>query len=55
MQNVKCCPKEETQDLMKLKRCFIPEIESAAKIRKIAVYIFLIYLQVSELERFEEE
>ena len=34
---------------------FIPELERAAKIRKIAVYRFLISPLVPELERFEEE
>ena len=34
---------------------FIAEFERAAKIRKIAVYRFLISLLVPELQRFKEE
>ena len=34
---------------------FIAEFERAAKIRKIAIYRFLISLLVPELERFKEE
>ena len=34
---------------------FIAEFERAAKIRKIAVYRFLISLLVPELQRFEDE
>ena len=34
---------------------FIAEFERAAKIRKIAVYRFLISLLVLELERFKDE
>ena len=34
---------------------FIPEFERAAKIRKIAVYRFLISLLVPEQKRFKEE
>ena len=34
---------------------FIPEFEREAKIRKIAVYRFLISLLVPELQRFKEE
>ena len=34
---------------------FIPEFERAAKIRKIAVYRFLISFLVPELKRFNDE
>ena len=56
-ENAKCEVLSERGNarLNEIEVFFIPEIESAAKIRKIAVYIFLIYLQVSELKRFEEE